>query len=51
LIALLPRRAASLNRRNNRPDMLSPTHSHSLPKALWIAACIAFLLFNLWLFK
>lgn len=51
LIALLPRRAASLNRRSNPADMPSPAHSQSLPKALWIAAYIALLLLNLWLFK
>ena len=51
LIALLPRRAASVNRRSNPADMPSPAHSQSLPKALWIAAYIALLLLNLWLFK
>jgi Ni,Fe-hydrogenase maturation factor len=32
------------------PDMLSPTDSQAVPKALWFAAYIALLLLNLWLF-
>lgn len=50
LIALLPRRAASLNRRSTPSDMLSPADSQAVPKALWFAAYIALLLLNLWLF-
>jgi len=51
LIALLPGRSAALNWRSNPAGMLSPARSQSLPKALWIAAYVALLLFNLWLFS
>jgi hypothetical protein len=51
LIALLPGRGGLLTRRSNAADMLSPARPQSLPKALWIAAYVALLLFNLWLFS
>ena len=55
LIALLPGRGAALGRRSNAADMLSAAQprslQQSLPKALWLFAYVALLLFNLWLFS
>jgi hypothetical protein len=51
LIGLLPGRGRLLSGRSNAADMLLPGPPQSLPKALWIAAYVALLLFNLWLFS